>query len=169
MLTYSNLTLRRKYRGGRTNSGAVSAEFAASLALMLPVVLVVLYACYEVAVALMIYNALDHSAHLGALALSKAYGGDPTYAVSVTKQNQVLSNITFAHVVVSSNQFEVQFPNAPATASWMSNSGNVPAVTVLCTYAGGQYGLPPFPNPDLLQLRKQFKLQASATAYLEGF
>ncbi len=169
MLKYSNFKLKKKVNRHRIDSGAVTAEFGASIALMLPIALLVLYASYEVAVGLMIYNALDHSAHLAAMALSKAYGCDAMYASSWTKQQQVLSNITFSNIVVNPNQFTVTFPTTPSTSSWMNSNGNVPVVTVACTYAGGQFGLPPYPNPDLLGLGKTFRLQANASAYLEGF
>ncbi|MDR3617410.1 MAG: pilus assembly protein [Candidatus Obscuribacterales bacterium] len=165
----SNLKRKSTRKVGRPNSGAVTAEFAASLALILPMVLMILYASYEVAVALMIFNALDHSAHIAAMALSKAYGCDASCAVSSAKQQQVLSNITFNNIVVNPNQFAVTFPNNPPAASWKNGNSNVPIVTVACTYASGQFGLPLFPSPDPLQLGKLFKLQATASAYLEGF
>jgi Flp pilus assembly protein TadG len=153
----------------RTQVGAVSVEFAAAIALVLPIVLVVIFGCYEVAIACMIYNALNHSAQQAALALARAYGGDATYATSSEKQRAVLSTINFAHMVVSPQQFSVQFPQSPAAASWTGNDGNCPTVSVTCKYTGGRNGLAPFPNPDPLNLARSLSLEAKATAYLEGF
>ena len=160
---FSKRTNRRK------TFGAVSAEFAATIALILPVVLLVLFACYEAVIACMIYNALNHSAHTAAMALARAYGSDVTCAKSLSKQQVVLDDIKFANMVVSPEQFSVKFPESPVTSKWTDNSGNLPTVSVTCRYAGGKYGLATFPNPDPLHLGRQFSLEATATAYLEGF
>lgn len=147
--------------------GAVTAEFAAALVVFLPIVIIMGFVCYEVVIAFTIYNALNHCAQLGAMAISEAYGGDAGYATSITMQQNILQNITFANIVVNPNQYSVQFPPSPQTATWTDLTGNVPEVVVTCTYAGGLYGLPPFPNPDPLHLGKTFILQAKASAYLE--
>jgi Flp pilus assembly protein TadG len=153
----------------RSSSGAIAAEFAATIALMVPIVCAILFCCYEVAMAFTIYNALNHSAHLAAMALSKAYGSDAGYATSSSMQQNVLKSVTFPNIVADPQQFTVAFPPAPATASWKGQTGDVPLVVVTCTYQGGKYGLARFPNPDLLNLGSRFPLQAKATAYLEGF
>jgi Flp pilus assembly protein TadG len=160
----ANATRTRKRTSQRA---AVTAEFAAAVAIFVPIILVVVFACYEVAMAFMIYNALNYAAQTAAIALSKAYGGDASYATSTTKQQALFAQIKYANMVVSPLQFSAVFPPAPANASWLSNSGDYPTVIVVCKYTGGQYGLPPFPNPDPLKLSQRFSLQASATAYLE--
>ena len=146
---------------------AMTAEFAAAIAVFVPVLLIVVFACYEVALAFMIYNALNHAAHSAAIALARAYGGDASYATSTAKQQALFEQIKYANMVVSSQQFRAVFPPSPATASWTSQPGDIPAIVVFCKYTGGQHGLPPFPNPDPLNLSQRFTLQASATAYLE--
>jgi len=150
----------------RVTSGAVSAEFAAAVCLITPITILVVFSCYEIMTAFLIHHALLHSAHTAAMALSKAYGGDASYATSVDKQNQVFQDIKFANIVISPYQFSAQFPPTPATADW-TTPGNVPALTVTCSYKGGQYGLPPFPSPDPLKLGSNFTLSAQAKAYLE--
>ena len=150
----------------RASRGAVSAEFAAAVCLIAPLTILVIFSCYEIMTAFLIHNALLHSAHVAAMTLSKAYGGDATYATSTDKQKQIFQNIKFSNIVISPNQFSAQFPPTPATADW-TTPGNVPAVTVTCSYKGGQNGLPPFPSPDPLNLGSNFTLTAQAKAYLE--
>ena len=157
----------RSKRAMRSSKGAVITEFAAALVLLLALFLSITFACYEVCLAFMIYNALNHSAHSAAMLLSRVYGGDPAVATSTAAQQAYLESIKYAGIVVDPSQFTVTFPPSPSTASWDSTSGNVPTVVVTCTYTGGQYGLPPFPNPDPLQLGQMFTLTAAATAYLE--
>lgn len=150
----------------RSTKGVVTAEFVGALAILLPIVLLVVFSCGEVAAAFMIYNALNFSAQSAAMALAKAYGQDPRYATDSSMQQALLSQITYANMVVSPQQFTVQFPGSPSTASWLTTS-NIPEVVVTCTFKSGQYGLPPFPNPDPLRLGKNFSLKATAVAYLE--
>jgi len=150
----------------RGASGSVSAEFAAAVCLFTPVTILVIFACFEIMTAFLIQNALVHSAHVAAMALSKAYGGDASYATSLDKQREVFQGIKFSNIVISPDQFSATFPPIPSTADW-TTPGNMPAVTVTCSYKGGQYGLPPFPSPDPLNLGSNFTLKAQATAYLE--
>jgi hypothetical protein len=160
------LRVQSKRKAIRQQAGSITAESCAALVVLLPPLFFAAFVCYEVAMAFMIYNALDASARKAAMALAMAYPGDNTYATSATKQQSLLAGIHFANMVVNPNQFTVTFPSSPASATWTNSTGNIPAVVVSCTYRGGQYGLPPFPNPDPLNLG-HISLTATATAYLE--
>lgn len=151
----------------RNRYGAAIVEFAAALVVIFPLVFIIVFTCYEMSLAFMIYNALNQSAHTAAMTLSRVYGSDPTVASNTAMQESFLQNITFNNMVVSPNQFTVTFPANPQQSSWLDTDGNVPVVVVTCTYTSGQNGLPPFPYPDPLNIASKITLQATAVAFLE--
>ena len=161
------MNAKTESRKERRKRGSALVEFAAAIALLFPLVFLTVFACYEVTLAFMIYNALNQAAHSAAMVMSRAYGGDPTIATDSSKQSALLQNITFSNMVVSPNQFTVAFPPSPETSSWTELSSAGRMILVTCTYTGGQNGLAPFPYPDPLNLGQSFTLQASAVAYLE--
>lgn len=158
---------RSARRKSRNRWGYLIVEFAAALLVILPIVFITVFTCYEMSLAFMIYNALNQSAHSAAMTLAKVYGSDPTVAANTSLQTSYLQNITFTNMVVSPEQFTVTFPPNPQHSSWLDTEGNVPMVVVTCTYTGGQNGLAPFPNPDPLNIASKITLQATAVAFLE--
>lgn len=160
-------TASRTKSNGRQKRGSALVEFAAAIAVLIPLVFLTIFACYEVTLAFMIYNALNQAAHSAAMVISREYGSDPTVATDTSKQTALLSHITFSNMVVSPNQFTVSFPPSPDTTSWTDLTTAGRMILVTCTYTGGKNGLAPFPYPDPLNLGQSFTLQASAVAYLE--
>lgn len=148
--------LRRRHH---SPTGVSIAELAASLLILLPIVISTAFVAIESAQAFMINAALNHCASLAARQLAIAYGSNP----SSTKANPncVFDNIRFMNIVVSSQQFEV-----PSQGGW-NESGKPPSVTVLVTFRSGTYGCPSFPDPDLLGLGSNFTMTARATCRLE--
>lgn len=143
----------------RATTGSI-AEFGAVLAVVIPLVFLLLFVCYECAYAYMIKGNIDNAAKNAARAMAIAYGQNPDVATNTSLQQNVYSGIRIPNFVNDNRQFDPpQF----------SPSGGEPTnVTVTLTYRGGQYGLPPFPNPDPLNLSANFKIDATYTYQLEG-
>lgn len=144
--------------GQRNKKGVLLAEAAASLCIMLPLLITVTFVALESNHALLIKNAVNEGVREAARGLAVYYGQDPTVAASRSTQNkQVYDNIRVKGIIASSQQFE---------STWDTTAA-IPTVTVKLTFAGGQYGLPPFPNPDPLNLGSRFRIESQATYRLE--
>jgi hypothetical protein len=139
-------------------AGYAIAEFGAALVIIIPIVLALGYVAVEAGIAITIYNALSASAGKAARKLAIAYGQDPSKATSTPQT--VFGQVTYLNFVTSATQFSIP------EDGWNTNA-NPPTVTVKCTYVGGEEGRPPFPNPDILNLESQFRIQAQATCRLE--
>ena len=135
------------------------AEAAAVTSLLLPLLILVLFVVVEATQAYLIKNSLAEAARQAARDLSVEYGQDPAVAGSRSLQDTlVFDKIRIKNVVNDSQQF-----NNPV----FDTSADPPTVKVTVEYKGGQYGLPSFPNPDPLQLGKNFKIDATSTYRLE--
>ncbi len=139
----------------RRRSGATIAESAASLALLLPLTFMIIFAVLEASYAFMIKNSLSQGARRAARDLSIAYGEDPAIASSrALQETQVFDNIRIVNIINDSDQFD--------DPVW-DTVGDPPTVTVNVRYQGGQYSLPPFPNPDPLGLGSTFIINAGSS------
>ncbi|HEY9871357.1 MAG TPA: TadE family protein [Candidatus Obscuribacterales bacterium] len=138
--------------------GASLVEFAAAVALLVPTVFIIIFGVVEATSAIMIYNTLSSAAHQAARALAIAYWKDSDVASDRGMQNsQVFDGIRSPNCIVDSRQFD-----DPTFAL----GADPPSVTVRVRFRGGQYGLPPFPNPDPLNLGS-IELSATATQALD--
>jgi hypothetical protein len=143
----------------RKQHGVTIVESAASLSLMLPIVIVLMFVVLEASYAYLIKNAMAEGARQAARDLSIAYGKNPSIATDRTLQNTIVFNhIRMTNMINSSAQFDD--PEFDTTS-------DPPTVSVQVNYLGQQYGLPPFPNPDLLNLGSNFKIIGDAIYRLE--
>ena len=143
----------------RRSKGAVLAEFAAVMALMFPVLMLILFVVLEMAQAYLIKDALSQAARQAARDLAIVYGQDPTIQFSRANQDStVFSKIQIPNVVNSAVQFSNPVWNSAASP---------PTVSVSVSYTSGKNGLPVFPNPDPLSLGSSFSLSGSSTYRLE--
>lgn len=143
----------------KTNRGSTIAEAAASMVVMIPLMIALLFVTVEVCYACFLLHNLSQAARTAARSMAIAYGADPTIVSSRTLQDQrVFDSIRITNVVNDSDQFEdpvFQTSTEPHT------------VTVTVRYLSGQYDLPIFPIPDPLNLGQQFRPVAQSTFRLE--
>lgn len=142
----------------RTSSGNIS-EFSAVLVIVIPLAIVLLFAGYEFAYGYLIKSNLDNAAKNAARAMAIAYGQDNSIASDRSKQQSVYSSIRLPNFVNDNQQFgEPDFKPA----------GNNPKnVTVTVTYLPGQFNLPKFPSPDVLNLSPTLRISGTCTYRLE--
>jgi Flp pilus assembly protein TadG len=141
----------------RKRSGVSLVEFAAALALGLPLLITIMYVILEASYLFTIRTNIDIAARNAARALAIEYGKDPTIATTPTgpKVQAVLTKIRIPNFVANNAQF-----TTPTFDTAVSPS----TVTIACQYPpGGLYGLPKFPNPDPLNLGGTFTVVSSAT------
>lgn len=155
----SNRNLRVRRLGPRTNSGSLS-ETAAALAIVLPIALFFAFVAWQVSQVYMIKTTLSLAAQSAARRLAINYGKDPVMTMAFPEQT--FSQIKHMGIVVSPDQFSIPV----GTAGW-NVAANPPTVTVQVEFQGGQYGLPPFPNPDPLGLGTNFKIIGVGKSRLE--
>ena len=142
-------------RPSRNNQGAMIAEAGATMALMLPILIVVIFVGLEASYAYLIKSSLSEGAREAARSLAIDYGLDPAIASSRSAQDaQVFNNIRINNIINNSQQFDNPVFN---TAS------NPPTVSVNVRYTSNQYGLPQFPNPDPLNLKNTLVIAGTAT------
>jgi Flp pilus assembly protein TadG len=144
----------------RANESGISiVEAAASLSLLLPLMIVIVFVILEVSGAYLIKTSLSQGARRAARDLAVAYGQNPAVAGSRSLQNaMVLDNVRIPNMINDSRQF-----NDP-----VFDTNTTPhTVQVTVKYASNQYGLPPFPHPDPLNLGSQFAISAESTYRLE--
>jgi hypothetical protein len=149
----------RKQQSKRKQTGAGIAEAAAALSLMLPLSVAVIFVALESSYAYTLKSSLAEGAREAARDLAIAYGQDRSVADSRSSQNtKAFDKVRITNIINDSLQFDD--PVFKTTAD--------PAtVTVTVKYKGGQYGLPPFPNPDPLKLGPNFTIYSTATYRLQ--
>jgi hypothetical protein len=143
----------------KRNQGAVIAEGAAALILLLPLFIAIIFVVTEASYAFFLKSSLMEVAREAARELSIAYGLDPSIADSRSAQDaRVFNKIRMPNVVNDSSQFEDPVFDTGAVR---------PIVSVRVKYASQQFGLPPFPNPDVLNLSSSFVLDGSSSYRLQ--
>jgi Flp pilus assembly protein TadG len=134
----------------RKNSGVAIVEGAASMVILLPIMFLVMYVALEVSYMYVLKSSLAEAAREAARNLAIAYGQDPAIATDRGLQDStVFDKLRIGAIINSSAQFDNPVFNT---------SNDPPTVTVRVNYTGGQYNLPPFPNPDPLHLEGNFQL-----------
>jgi hypothetical protein len=147
-LIWSGTSLLRPYPVIRKARGLAITEFAAVLSILLPLLLLILYVGFQASLAWTIRTNLD---------IAVSYGKDPLIVTDNTKQQSVFTKVRIPNFVNSNAQFEAPNFNVPARS-----------VTIKVNYPGnGSYGLPRFPNPDVMNLGSNFTLSSTNTSALE--
>jgi hypothetical protein len=144
----------------RKNRGATIAEAGAALGLLLPLAFTLIFVVMEASYAYLIKESMAQGARQAARDLSIYYGQNGSAIASnrTLQDSMVFDKIRITNMIKSSSQFAnpvFQTTTEPLT------------VTVTCSYTGGQYGLPTFPNPDPLNLGSNITLSATSTYRLE--
>ena len=143
----------------RNGKGASIAETAASMVLLLPILIAILFVVLESAQAYMIKEGLSQGAREAARNLAVQYGVNPAIGTSRAMQDtMVFDGIRIHDIINASAQFD---------DPTFDSSGTPPIVTVTIHYTSGQNGLSVFPNPDPLHLGSSFQLSATSTYRLE--
>ncbi len=146
-------------RRTRQEGGVSIAESAAAMCLLIPLIFTLIYAVTEISYAYLLKTSLAQGARQAARDLAIAYGQNPAVASSRSLQDaMVFQNIRINNIINSNMQFD----------NPVFNTGISPhTVFVNVRYLGSQYGLPPFPNPDVLNLGNKFVITADSTYRLE--
>ncbi|MBI4534606.1 MAG: pilus assembly protein, partial [Candidatus Melainabacteria bacterium] len=140
---------------GSRSKGAAIAEAGAAMCLILPVVFVVLFAVLEASYAYLIKDNLTQAARAAARNLAIAYVQNPDIVGNrALQESMVLDRVRLANFVNDSRQFD---------DPTFDTASDPPFVSVTVRYLGGQFGLPPFPNPDPLHLGGRYTIVASST------
>lgn len=143
----------------RKQRGFTIAEAGASMALLLPLVIMLVFVVLEASYAYLIKTSMSQAAREAARDLAIAYGQNPAIASDRSLQDSlVFNNIRIPKMVASSQQFEDPV---------FDTAGNPPTVSVRVRYMGGQFGLPQFPNPDPLNLGSGLVIDGTNTYRLE--
>lgn len=139
--------------------GVSIVETAAAMSLLIPLIFALIYAVTEISYAYLLKSSLAQGARQAARDLAIAYGQNPAVAGSRSLQEaMVFQNIRINNIINSNAQFDDP----------VFNTGVSPhTVFVNVKYLGSQYGLPPFPNPDVLNLGSKFVITADSTYRLE--
>lgn len=147
-------------RQKRANPRAAAlAEAAASLALLIPLVVVMIFTIMEVSYAYFLKSSLAECARRAARDMSIAYGVAPLIVSSrATQDLMVYNNIRLTNVLNDSRQFD---------DAAFSVSTDPATVTITVHYLSNKYGLPTFPYPDPLNLGINFQISATSTYRLE--
>jgi hypothetical protein len=145
--------------GRRRVFGAGLVEAAASVALLLPLFLVLLNVTAVVVHVYMIKGALTQASSRAAREMTIHYWKNNQIAKDRALQDSlVYDKLRIANVINDSAQFSnAQFDLA----------ANPPVVSVTVTFAAGKYGLPSFPQPHLLNLNANFAITSTHTHALE--
>lgn len=152
-------TSKSQLRTARRACGGAIVEGAAALTVLLPVVILLVLAAMEISYAYVLKGSLTEAAREAARSLSIAYGQDPTIATNRSLQDsKVLTKIRIANVVNNEGQFDNPV---------FDTAADPPTVTVTVRYLSQQFGLPPFPNPDPLNLGSNFQLTGVSTYRLQ--
>jgi hypothetical protein len=156
-LIWSGTSLLRPYPVIRKARGLAITEFAAVLSILLPLLLLILYVGFQASLAWTIRTNLDIAARKASREMAVSYGKDPLIVTDNTKQQSVFTKVRIPNFVNSNAQFEAPNFNVPARS-----------VTIKVNYPGnGSYGLPRFPNPDVMNLGSNFTLSSTNTSALE--
>ncbi|MFA6212988.1 MAG: hypothetical protein WCT03_13150 [Candidatus Obscuribacterales bacterium] len=152
-------------RKGRSTSAAVLVEAVVSTCILLPIIILTIWAWLEISYAYIIGMNMTEAANLASRALAAEYFRDPSVARDLAKQNRVLSRIRIDNMVASNTQFTIPDGGWQIKKAIFSSPESV---TVICTYIPGEGDppLPKFPNPDPLNLRDKVNISSSATAFI---
>lgn len=144
---------------GRTKKGVAIAEAAASLSLLIPLVMLILFVTVETTYAYLIQSSLAQGARRAARNLAIAYGQNPAVASDRSLQDaMVIQYIRIPNFINDNEQFDDP----------VFNTAMVPhTVSVTVHYRSGQYGLPVFPEPDPLNIANKIVITAESTYRLE--
>lgn len=153
------MTTRRNPATNKRKRGASLVEFAVALSLFLPLLISIIYVVLEASFMYTIKANLDVASRKAARELAIMYGTNKTNAQQPKASNPVYTNTRIPNFVVDNNQFDdPTFSTAVAPGT----------VTVIVHYpTTGAYGLPPFPNPDPLNIGGNFDLTSTSTFSLE--
>jgi hypothetical protein len=149
----------RKIHENWQERGAVLAEAAAVMVMMIPLLMLLIYVITEVCVLYNTKAGLCEAARHAARDLAVQYGIDPGVASSrVLQEALVFDHVRIPNTVAHNGQFD----------SAVFETTTVPgSVKVVVRYTGGVGGLPPLPNPDPLGLGSRFVVTAESTYRLE--
>lgn len=139
--------------------GSTIVETVASFVLYLPILVTFLFVIMEVATFFLIKETLAQAARQAARNLAVAYGSNRGIASDRTQQNSLVFDTIRVYNIINAS---AQFSNPT-----FNPNANPPTVTVSVSYTGNQFGLPPFPNPDLLHLGNNFVVHSTSTYRLE--
>ena len=141
----------------RRREGAVLAETAASLVILIPLAILLTFVIAETSYCYFAKGVLAQAARQAARDLAIAYGSDPLVATSRARQEvQSFDRIRLSRIVVSSEQF----------ADPVFQTGTVPH-TVTVTVRLNLPNLPLLPAPDPLGLGRNYQISADSTYRLE--
>jgi hypothetical protein len=127
--------------------------------ILVPVLFMVLYVVIEASKAYYLKEALSQGARQAARDMAIAYASNHNLENNKGMQDEfVFSKIRIPNVINHPDQFEEAQINSTAIP---------PTVSVTVHYLGGQYGLPPFPDPDPLRLGSNFHITGTSTYRLE--
>lgn len=149
-------------RGLRESRGAALAEAVATIAIFVPIIVLIVLVTIQSSIACVISAKMAHGAHLAARALAAQYGTTQSISVDSVQQQKILTNVRIPSYVADNSQFEL------SSTSWQTTAVP-PTVTVSCSYIPG-VGTPPlpaFPTFDPLGLGRLFKIKSSATCRLQ--
>lgn len=149
----------------RRSSAAVLVEAVVSTCILLPIIILTIWAWLEISYAYIIGMNMTEAANLASRALAAEYLRDPSVARDLGKQNLILSRIRIDNMVASNAQFTIPDGGWQIKKAFLSSPESV---TVICSYipGEGEPPLPKFPNPDPLNLREKVKISSSATAFI---
>jgi hypothetical protein len=151
--------MKKNIRSCRRERGAVIAESAAALALLLPTVIFITFAILEVGYAYLIKNSMAEGAREAARHLAVAYGQNHTVATDRSLQeSKAFDKVRITNMIASSAQFDDPV---------FETAADPPMVSVTVRYTSGLNGLPTFPNPDPLYLGSAFAITHTATYRLQ--
>jgi hypothetical protein len=129
---------------------------------MLALFIALVFVALEASRAYMIWAALQQGARESARLLATNYAMHPTMATSPGEQRAIgFDPVRINNMINDSAQFQAMFLPDPATGVKPTS------VTVTVTYFSGQYGLPVFPDADILNLGSKFQLQGTSRYTLE--
>lgn len=134
------------------------AEAVTALALFVPILVVVIYATIQATNAYVIAENMTQGAQTAARALSEEYMLHPSIVTDSAAQQAVFYNIRIPKMISSNSQFSI-----PANG-WQT-AVEPKTVTVIVTYipGAGSPPLPPYPNPNILNLGSTFRIAIPAT------
>lgn len=154
----------------RKQIGSAIVEGSAGLMILIPMIIMITYVILEVSHAYFIWSALQQGARQAAqLIMSDPNVTSPTAANPAQAIQNDLSQISIPNVIVSPQQFTpapqiTYIPNqfAGQQTSATQAASLVGSVQVTVKYTSGQYGLPTFPDADVLNLGSSFVLTGTA-------
>ena len=144
----------------RSRKGAFIAEGVATMSVILPILVAVLFVAIEASYAYVINSSLSEAAREAARNMAIEYGKNPAIADSRSLQDsQVYDHVRIDKIVADSSQFENGVFDLAA---------DPPIVTVAVHYASGQHGLPVFPTIDPLHIADTMVIIGRASYRLSG-